>query len=183
MAVEEKKWTYDDYYKLEDERRYEVREGELLMAPAPNIIHQRISGQLQYQISKHLKKKKIGELLTAPCDVVLDKNNVVQPDLVYVSTKNSSMIRFEGVFGAPDMVAEIISPTSHYRDSFEKKALYEKFGVQEYWLVDPANQVIEIFVLKNCKYELFSMASVKGIVSSSVIAGLEINLLELMYRY
>lgn len=115
----------------------------------------------------------------APVDVVLDEKNVVQPDLVFVSTANAVILERRGVMGAPDLVVEIISPTSLRRDRYEKRELYARFGVKEYWLADVANRSIEILSLQNGGYRLLTCATNKGKIRSEILPGFELDLASL----
>jgi len=99
----------------------------------------------------NVNKKKTGHIFDAPLDVRLDEYNVVQPDLIYISEKNKHIITEKNIQGAPDLMMEILSPSSFHHDQERKKAVYERFGVLEYWIIDPANQVIEIFSLSTNK--------------------------------
>ncbi|MEW6302521.1 MAG: Uma2 family endonuclease [Verrucomicrobiota bacterium] len=175
-----KRWTYDDYCRLDDGERHEVIDGRLLMAPAPDTWHQNWVGELFTIIRRHVKKHHLGQTFVAPVDVVLDATNVVQPDLVFVAAANGRLVERRGIMGAPDLHVEIISPASVQTDRYEKKALYAKFGVKEYWIGDPANQSIEVLVLKNGAHELFCAASGKGRVRSQLLAGLEFDLAEIV---
>jgi Uma2 family endonuclease len=129
---------------------------------------------------QYVKEKNRGEVLFAPIDVVLDEEHVVQPDIVFIATENLGILQKRGIFGRPDAVVEILSPSSIYEDRYKKKTLYEQFGIPEYWIVDPANRTIEIFVLKKGGYQLSSFASEKGTITSTVIAGFAIELSEIM---
>src|SRR5215207_3782243 len=149
VATEQKRWSYEDYSALPDDQRYEVIEGELLpMAPSPGSSHQRFSRALMRRLDSHVLSSKIGELLTAPLDVILDDENIVQPDLVFVSAKRVAIIEERGVVGVPELVVEILSPYSVRRDRQRKMKLYAQFGVKEFWIVDPGNHGIEVFTLK-----------------------------------
>ncbi|MFN3315693.1 MAG: Uma2 family endonuclease, partial [Raineya sp.] len=144
--------------------------------PAPNTEHQEISRDLEFCLLLHTKEHKLGKVFDAPFDVILDENNVVQPDIVFIANENLQHLTKRGLEGVPDLVVEIISPSTFYRDSVEKKDLYEKFGVKEYWIVEPANQVVEIFTLKNQKYILHQFVAEQGKVQSKLLQGFEIDL-------
>jgi Uma2 family endonuclease len=173
-----KRWTYEEYYRLDDDQRYEIIDGELLMAPAPDTWHQDWSRELAMIVVPHVKRKKLGKVFIAPVDVVLDRENTVQPDLVFIAAANTRIIERRAVFGAPDLLIELISPSSVRRDRYVKKDLYARFGVKEYWIGDPANKSLEIFTLKEGRYELYCTAEQNGKVTSLVLAGLEFDLSE-----
>ena len=116
LEIQAKRWTYEEYYKLEDDQRYEIINGTLLMAPAPDTWHQEWLISLGTLIKIFLKQNKLGRLLISPVDVVLDEENVVQPDLVFVAAKNAGIIQRRAIFGTPDLVVEFLSPSSVRRD-------------------------------------------------------------------
>lgn len=148
-------WTYDDYAALPDDgNRYEVLDGELVMAPAPTVIHQRGLMNLILTIMQHVKSHKLGECLAAPCDVILDARTVVQPDLIFVSNERSSIITEKNIQGAPDLVVEILSPSTAGRDRVVKLRLYARFGVPHYWLIDLTERIFEVFELDGTRYRL-----------------------------
>jgi Uma2 family endonuclease len=176
-----KKYNYKDYLNLTDDIRYEIIEGNLIMIPAPNADHQNISRNLELLICNYVYKKDLGEVFDAPFDVVLDDNNIIQPDLLFISKSQFSQIKDQGFFGSPDLIVEIISPSSKSRDTYKKKELYELFKITEYWIVDPANKTVEIFFLnENGKYFLLSEGYIdeggNKILSSNILKELEINL-------
>ncbi|WP_416866527.1 MAG: Uma2 family endonuclease [Imperialibacter sp.] len=176
IAVAEK-FTYSKYLQLDDDRRYEIIDGELFdISPAPTLKHQAISRNLQRLIIDYVYSKKLGHVFNAPSDVRFDEYNVVQPDLIFVSHANEGILTERNINGSPDLLVEILSPSTFHHDQERKKALYEKFGVKEFWVVDPANEVIDIFALNNGKYELLAFASQKGTVDSSVLKGFSVTI-------
>lgn len=174
-----KRWTYDDYARLDEEQRYEIIGGELLMAPGPDLLHQDWSGDLYRRIDAFVRQRQLGKVYYAPVDIVLDAENVVQPDLLFIARANSSIMQTRGIFGAPDLVVELISPSSVRRDRYVKRALYARFGVKEFWLVDPANRALEVWKLQNHQFELHCMVEEKGKVTSVVLPGFEFDLSEI----
>ena len=174
-----KRWTYEEYYQLDDDRRYEIIDGALREAPAPETWHQSWVGELHIILQKHVKRRKLGKVFLAPVDVVLDPENTVQPDIVFVSTAHLGLIQKRAIFGVPDLLVELVSPSSVRRDRYDKKALYARFGVKEFWIGDPANRSLEILTLKNGQYELHGSAEEKGKVTSLVLTGLEFDLTEI----
>src|SRR6266487_5606188 len=106
LEKQAKRWTYEEYYRLDDDQRYEIIAGKLLMAPAPDTWHQDWSRELSMLIVPHVKRQKLGKVFIAPIDVVLDEENTVQPDLVFVATANLGIIQRRAIFGTPDLVVE-----------------------------------------------------------------------------
>lgn len=153
-------WTYARMLaELPAESRYEVHGGVLLdMSPSPSYAHNRISRRLERALSRVVEAAGLGEVMHAPMDVELAPDEVVQPDL-FVLLKNTQARVERHVVGPPDLVIEIVSPSSFHRDTVEKRDLYARFGVQEYWLVDPANQYIEVNMLANGRYEAHATAT------------------------
>jgi Uma2 family endonuclease len=175
-----KVWTYEEYYQLNDDKRYEILQGELIIVPAPDLEHQRISRKLEIKMALFIESKNSGELFHAPVDVILEKGQVVQPDIVYVSNENSKLLQKRGIFGSPDLIVEIISPSSIKVDRHVKFSIYESFKVKEYWVMDPANKTIEIFLLEKDKYKLFCFAEQDEIAKSSVLTDFEVNVNDIM---
>jgi Uma2 family endonuclease len=180
MAVEilERRFTYTDYKELDvdDNLLYELLEGELVKKSAPSPQHQRVLRNTYDIVGPYVKAKKLGEVFFAPIDVFLDDESVPVPDLVFVSSAKASLVTADGIMGAPDLVVEIISPSSIRRDRFQKFRLYKQFAVTEYWLIDPANQSIEIhhYNVTEKDYDLFSFGVSKGEVRSKVLPELVI---------
>lgn len=140
------KFTYDDYLLFPDDgRRHELIEGDHYMTPSPSKKHQRISLNIAYRMKAHLEHYPLGELYAAPFDVVLSNTDVVQPDLFFVSSAKASTVTDRNVQGAPDLVVEILSDTTRKTDEIVKRKLYERFGVQEYWIVDPELEAIKVY--------------------------------------
>ncbi len=173
-------FTYQDYFNLpNDGNRYEVINGELIMVAAPNTFHQKISWNLILAIGSFLKKKKIGQAFGAPTNVLLDEKNVVQPDILFILNEHSEIVKEKYVEGTPELMIEILSEGSAYRDLVDKKELYAKFGVKEYWIVDPMKQRVEILENKNGEFELIQQITKTGKVKSKVLKGFEVELTEI----
>ncbi|WP_167880099.1 Uma2 family endonuclease [Leptospira brenneri] len=157
----------------------QILNGVSFVTPSPLGIHQQILGKLFFQLQLHLQKENLGKIFISPLDVILEKDvNVVQPDLIYIKNENLSIFHPNGhIKGVPDLLVEIISPGSISRDSVEKFAIYEKYGVSEYWIVFPEQKVIEVFVLKEGKYSLIcSTENTNGIISSSAFPNWNLHL-------
>ena len=146
--------TYDDYCQIPDDgNRYEVIDGVLYMSPSPIVRHQRVSRNLSLLLSAWVKKTNAGEVLFAPMDVVLSENNVVQPDILFVSNERSSIIEEKNLQGAPDLLIEILSEGNRRHDEVRKRILYESFGVKEYWIVDPVLETIKVYRLEETQFK------------------------------
>lgn len=176
LATETGNWTYDRYFALDDDQRYEVIAGKLRLMPSPGLLHQMWVGELFDIIRGHVRAAGAGHLFFSPVDVILDQENVVQPDLIYVSKENSAILRPRGVFGPPDLAVEIVSPHHQSRDRVKKLRLYARFGVREFWLVDPARRSIEVLALRDGKYETHCRAVLSGVIRSAVLPGLSFDI-------
>src|SRR6266567_2255005 len=147
-AVAMEPLTVEDYRLLPDAGpRYQLIEGDLFMAPAPNRYHQEISGNIYLLLAKYLEKHPIGKLYAAPFDVYLDEINVHQPDLVFVSKKNQSILTYAGAEGAPDFLVEILSPKTAGLDKKPKRRVAARSGVKELWIVDPETKLIHVYFM------------------------------------
>jgi len=115
----------------------------------------------------------LGEVLYSPIDVYLDNENVYQPDIVVILKNSKAKVSEKGIEGTPDIVIEIISPSTAYYDLIEKKEVYEKYGVKEYWIIDPKSKTFEIYLNSENGFEIISKAK-KGLVKSQIL-NLELN--------
>jgi Uma2 family endonuclease len=140
------KLTYDDYLTLPDSGpRYQLMDGNLVLSPAPNVPHQRILGLLYRTLFEFTSRNNLGETFFAPIDVVLNSENVVQPDLLFIAKNRASIVERSGIKGVPDLCVEILSPSNRELDLKAKKALYARFGVSEYWIVDPEAETVFVW--------------------------------------
>jgi Uma2 family endonuclease len=147
--------TYEDLRQMpEDGRRYELMEGDIEVTPAPLIGHQRISSNLQMILTGHVEEGGLGVLLAAPVDVILDRGTVVEPDLVYVARDHLAILTERAIEGPPDLVVEILSPSTEERDRGVKRRIYARHGIPHYWLVDPVASTLSELVLEQRAYAL-----------------------------
>ncbi|OFY65706.1 MAG: hypothetical protein A3H98_12865 [Bacteroidetes bacterium RIFCSPLOWO2_02_FULL_36_8] len=135
MLTLEKKQTVADFSKIEEGNYCQLINGEIFISPSTN--HQRISRDIFKLISKYLEQNIIGEVFYAPLDVYLDIENAYEPDILYISKERKEIIKEDGIHGAPDMIIEILSLSNSYHNTKTKMKVYEKYGVKEYWIVDP----------------------------------------------
>ncbi len=154
--VREQGLTYMDYAALDDDNRYELVDGRLeLMSPAPMVGHQLISFELQSRMRDTCISDYI--ILSAPVDLILSTNEVRQPDLLMVHRSRISIISQRGVTGPPDLIVEILSPSTLRRDKVDKLKTYACYGVTEYWIVEPIVGILEQFILEDGRYELVNV--------------------------
>ena len=137
--------TVEDYRATPEGSRYQLVEGELLMAPAPNRFHQRIITNLVLLLGAHSRAAGIGDVYIAPFDVYLGENDVYQPDLIFVSKERLHILADDGAHGAPELVIEVISPSNAQLDKKRKRGVYARTGVKELWLVDPILLQIHLY--------------------------------------
>lgn len=175
--ISEKLYTYQDYKNLDvdDNFWYELINGELVQKSSPSPNHQRISRKLLLQMVAFVEENQLGEVFYAPIDVFLDNHNAPQPDLVFVSTGKKALVTDDGIMGPPDLVVEIISPSSVKRDRMDKMRLYGKHRIPEFWLIDPNNTSVEVYVFQEGDYGVFALAAQTGTVQSGVLQGFSVD--------
>jgi Uma2 family endonuclease len=144
----------------------QVINNKLIRSPAPSSRHQQILRDIFRQIDKHVLSNQLGEVLFAPVDVYLDEENVYQPDIVFISNQQIHILQ-EKINGAPDLIVEILSPGSDKYDKKEKKAVYERSGVKEYWMVDPQTKKTTGYRLQGQHY--FEMPAGDGSIQSALL--------------
>ncbi len=148
--------TIMEVYKMLPEGTLaELINGQLYMSPAPNTNHQRVSGKIEFLLRAYIENNCLGEMFHAPYDVYLDEeNNAVQPDILFVSNKNATIVKPHGIVGVPDLIVEFLSPGNNKHDLVTKKELYERFRVKEYWIIDPASKEALVYQMENHQYNL-----------------------------
>ena len=167
--------TAEEYLDLPEGEPYQLIGGKLTMTPAPGWRHQRISRRIEMRLATYVEEHDLGEVFDAPTDVLLNEQNVVQPDLLFISKGREGLLSERGVIdGAPDMVIEILSPSTSTVDTLEKREVYERSGVREYWIVDAEGRTVFAYALKNSRYELIYKASRGERIPSSVVKGFEL---------
>ena len=180
-----KVYTYADYFKWQFEERVELIKGRIFkMSPAPNSMHQRLSGDIYGQLWSFLKGKKCSAF-SAPFDVRLPRKSkedkdiitVLQPDICVICDLNK--IDVKGCIGAPDIVVEILSPGNNATELKNKYEVYEESGVKEYWVVSPQNNTFIIYTLINGKYDASRLMVAGDVITSSVLDGFSLDLTEL----
>lgn len=166
-------WTYEDYCRLPvDGWIYEIIEGELHMSPAPTPIHQENSGNLFAEFRDYARKCDAGKAYAAPIDVILPGlATPVQPDVIFIIKDRLKIVKDDRVEGAPDIVAEVLSPGNWLVDRRDKFRVYAQAAVREYWIVNPQARTIELFCLQGGMYALIGKYGVGETVHSEVLSG------------
>ena len=174
------KLTYDDFLLFPDDgQRHELIDGEHYVTPSPIQKHQRIAWNLTGLLYVYFQSNRVGRAFTAPFDVVFSEFDVVEPDLLFVSdARRKDVLTAKNVQGAPDLVVEIGSPSTRKRDETIKRRLYERFGVAEYWVIDPELDTIKVFRVVDARYERVAELSLEAgdVLTSPLFPDLELLL-------
>jgi len=177
MAIpKKKKYTYEDYAKLPEGAPYQLIGGELIMTPAPTPYHQIVSRKIVSLLIQYVEKNNLGEILYSPIDVYFSEKDVFQPDIIFVSKQRLNIIGETKIEGAPDLIIEILSPSTAYYDLGRKYEIYEKSGVKEYWIIHPERKSIEIYQNESGQFRLVQTAKETGTINSLFLKGFELNL-------
>jgi Uma2 family endonuclease len=168
-------FTYEEYKRLSDDQRYEVLEGELVELPTPPCLHQLILGNLLLPLAVFTRERDLGALLI-PTDVILSERTVLQPDLFFVARDRESIMDLDGgVHGPPDLVIEVLSSATAERDLGIKREIYSKYGVREYWIVDPEAKSIEVLTPQGARLETWKQFQTDSLLTSPLLPGLRID--------
>lgn len=186
LPAEKPRYTFADVLTWDEGERAEIIDGEvILMAPSPSRVHQGISMELSSQLHAYLKGKKC-KVYAAPFDVRLfevdgdrpeDVDTVVEPDITVVC--DPAKLDERGCKGAPDMVVEILSPSTQRHDRFTKFSLYQRAGVREYWIVDPDIRIVQSFVLEDGRYSVKEFGAAGDKIKVNVLEDCVIDLSEI----
>lgn len=177
-----RKLTYEDFllFPEDDGLRHELIDGEHFVTPAPSQKHQIASANLTYFFVGFLRKNRLGRVFAAPFDVVLSNIDVVEPDLVFFSKERAGVLNSKNAQGAPDLAIEILSESTRNRDETRKLGLYERFGVREYWLIDPIPETARLYRREGDRLVLAQEISAAGgdFLETPLLPGLRIPFAE-----
>ena len=180
LTAEKKKYTKEDYLALDEGAPFQLINADLVMSPSPIVDHQKILLDLVIQFKSYMAQSNDqGQLLIAPLDVHFDEENIFQPDLFYIKVDRKEELIKEFVYGAPDLIIEILSPSTAYYDLRLKKDVYERYGVREYIIIDPIQQNAETYILESGHFLLRQKASKSDILKSFLLADFKIDLASL----
>ncbi|RMG03359.1 MAG: Uma2 family endonuclease [Nitrospirae bacterium] len=175
LAEKEKFYTYIDYEQLPEGAPYQLIGGQLVLTPAPEPYHQKVSLKIVSALFRFVTENGLGEVFTAPIDVFLTNTETYQPDIIYISKENTGIISEKKIEGPPDLVVEILSPSTAYYDLKHKKKVYEQTGVKEYWIVDPMEKSIEIYKNTDRGFVLIERKVAEGKVTSNLLKNFSLN--------
>ena len=175
MSVATRPLTYDDLLDTPDDgNRYEIIGGELVVSPSPSFRHQMVSAALFRVIDRTVQAEGLGVLIYAPMDVRFHQHDIVEPDILFIRKERVGIIEQNLIEGAPDLVVEVLSPSSRHRDQVPKMAVYARAGVEEYWIADPEQRTLTIYALVNGTYQAVDAPG--NVVSSRVLPGLRVEI-------
>jgi len=173
------KFTYEDYKHTPEDKRYQLIDGELILAAAPRRAHQRTEMRITLRLGNYVEENDLGEVYSSPFDVVLSNTDVVQPDLLFVSTERLHIINDDNIRGAPDLVVEILSPSTAGLDRTVKRTLYARHGIKEFWLVDTDAKNITVMLLREDGYEIIGIHGEGQALASPTLEGFTLDLNEI----
>jgi len=170
--------TVEDFMNMPEGTRAELIDGELFMSPAPKTPHQRAVMRLITLLDAFVRSRSLGEVFVAPFDVHLPSGDIVEPDIIYISSRNQGIVQ-DWIRGVPDLVVEVISPDGVERDRFVKRDLYAQNGIGEYWIVDPQAQTVEVFSLTGDRYEPNGYFERDNAVASALLPEFKVRVAEI----
>ena len=175
---EDKLITVEELFEmdLEEGYYYELLNGHIVKKQAPSPQHQKAVANLNWFINNFIREHDLGDCYTSPIDVFFDKYNNAQPDILFIKKDRLFIVTKDGIQGHPDLIVEVLSPSSYRNDRIVKMKLYREFGVSEYWIVDPIYKVIEVYSLENNAYTMTTMAAETGEITSKVLEGFKIDI-------
>jgi Uma2 family endonuclease len=168
------RFTYSDYCLLPDDKRYELIDGDLYMAPAPLIRHQVILRTLLSLLWPFVRDNGLGQVYSSPVDVIFSNEDVFQPDLLFVAAGREGIVTERACEGPPDLVIEILSPSTGQRDRELKRKVYANYGVKEYWLVDPENDSVQVLRLAEVDFADCGIFRSGSSLTTPLLPGLEL---------
>jgi Uma2 family endonuclease len=175
---EEKLITVEELFEmdLEEGYFYELLNGRIVKKQAPSPPHQKAVVKITTLIENFIMEHDLGDCYTSPIDVFFDKHNNAQPDILFIKKERLFIVTPDGIQGQPDLIVEVLSPSTYRNDRTSKMKIYCQFGVSEYWIVDPNNKAIEIYCLENNAYTMASIAVETGEITSKVLEGLKVDI-------
>ena len=168
--------TVADYMNTPDDVRYQLIDGELVLAPSPSTRHQSVSSELFVVLHQFVRQHGLGMVWDAPLDVVLSDNEVFQPDILFVSNERRGIVTEANIRGAPDLVVEILSPSTRQHDEGHKREVYSGHGVKEYWIVDPEDGMVQVLAASEAGLAPSGIFSREDSLVSMLLPGFAVEL-------
>ena len=168
--------TYADYAALDEGAPYQLIDGELVMSPAPTVLHQLVVWRLGTHLFNFVKQHNLGLVVGAPIDVYFSETETYQPDLIFISKDRLIIVTEQKVMGAPDLVVEVLSPATGYYDLTKKRRVYQTSGVKEYWIVDPTEKTVEVLANVGDAFESAESTPQQTSAVSRLLDGFEVEL-------
>ncbi|MBI3831419.1 MAG: Uma2 family endonuclease [Planctomycetes bacterium] len=177
------RFNYADFVELyADDKLSQIVDGELYVSPPPVLRHQIVSNRICYELTRHVKERNLGLVLSCPTGVVLSDEDVVLPDILYVSHAHAHILAPEGLRGAPDLCVEVLSPSTRKLDLEAKRKLYAKHGVAEYWIVDGEADTLTCYQPQKNADKPAAVVSPPAKFKSPLLQGLELDLAAVFSR-
>jgi Uma2 family endonuclease len=170
------RFSYQDYRMLPEDIRYEILDGELCLVSSPNTKHQRVSKKLLVALARQVEERNLGEIFVAPYDVILSDDNIVQPDILFIAGGRVGLVGELNLRGAPDLVIEILSTGSRKKDLETKKKIYARFGIGEFWIVNPDAETIEVQIWSEIGYLRHAVYAKSKCLSSPLLPSVRVPL-------
>ncbi|MEM1118685.1 MAG: Uma2 family endonuclease [Bacteroidota bacterium] len=167
--------TIEDWRALPEGTRAELINGTIVMSPAPRVLHQVVVARFYDLLSEHVRAHDLGLVLLSPLDVKLTDTRAFQPDVVFIAADRLGILGEQEVEGAPDLVAEVLSPSTGYYDATAKRLAYAEAGVRELWLLDPGEHTVDLLVLDDDDFRLAGRVVGRGAVESVLMPGLAVE--------
>lgn len=180
VTARTKPWpTYQDYLDIPGDDRYELINGEFILVSAPNTAHQSAIIGFILSLGNFVELENLGRIFAAPYEVVLtdpEGINIIQPDIIFVSQEREHIITPANIQGAPDLLIEILSPSTGRRDRTTKRDLYARHGVGEYWIADPEAQTVVVMLLRDGAFETVGEYGIEDTLTSPTLEGFSVRL-------
>jgi Uma2 family endonuclease len=176
------RFSRQDCQLLPEDKRYEILNGNLCMVSSPNTKHQRVSKKLLVALARQVEERNLGEIFVAPYDVILSGDNIVQPDIFFIAGGRVGLVGELNLQGTPDLVIEILSADSRRKDLEIKKKIYARFGVGEYWIVNPDAETVEVQIWSEIGYLRHALYAKSGCLSSPLLPSVRIRLQEIFRK-
>lgn len=174
------KLTYEQFRQLpNDGKRYELIHGEVHLTPAPTTRHQAVLQNLSVNLASHVINNRLGEVWTAPLDVRLSEHTALQPDLIFISNARAGIIQENWIAGAPDLVVEVLFPSTAAYDRATKLPVYAEAGVPEVWLIDPQAKTVDLLKLQGHKYLVETSLASDQVLTANLFPGWQLPLSDL----